>query len=164
MDVLTPEQRRHNMSRIRAKNTKPELLLRRGLHRAGLRFRLHVGGLPGRPDLVFPRHGAVVLVHGCFWHGHSCNLFKMPATRPEFWAKKIQGNRLRDRSTIEILRKEGWRVLTVWECSLKGVTRRPLQDVITAVASFVRGKKRCTEIAGRGAGSSRQPADLPGKE
>ena len=81
MDVLTPEQRQLNMSRIRGRDTKPELLLRRGLHAAGLRFRLHAPGLPGRPDLVFPRHRAAILVHGCFWHGHDCPMFKLPATR-----------------------------------------------------------------------------------
>src|ERR1700719_1649815 len=95
-DVLTPEQRRLNMSRIRGRDTKPELLLRRGLHAAGLRFRLHTERLPGRPGLVFPRYRAAILVHGCFWHGHDCPLFKLPATRSEFWASKIAGNRTRD--------------------------------------------------------------------
>src|SRR5688500_15794308 len=95
-DVLTPEQRRLNMSRVRGKDTKPEMLLRRGLHACGLRYRLHPKDVPGRPDLVFPRHGAVILVHGCFWHGHDCPLFKWPATRAEFWRKKIEGNRARD--------------------------------------------------------------------
>jgi DNA mismatch endonuclease, patch repair protein len=83
MDVLTPEQRRHNMSRIRGKDTRPELLLRRGLHAAGFRFRLHAPDLPGRPDIVFPRYRAAILVHGCFWHGHDCPLFRMPTTRQE---------------------------------------------------------------------------------
>ena len=93
MDVLTTEQRRHKMSRIRSKDTKPEMQLRRGLHAAGLRFRLHAAALPGKPDMVFPRHRSVILMHGCFWHGHDCPLFKVPATRPEFWRKKISGNR-----------------------------------------------------------------------
>ena len=96
VDVLTPEQRRLNMSRIRGKDTKPELMLRRGLHALGLRFRLHRKDLPGRPDMVFPRYRAAVLVHGCFWHGHDCPLFKWPVTRREFWAVKIEGNRARD--------------------------------------------------------------------
>jgi DNA mismatch endonuclease (patch repair protein) len=91
MDVLTTEQRRHNMSRIRGKDTKPELQLRRALHAAGMRFRLHAAGLPGRPDIVLPRHRAVLLIHGCFWHGHECPLFRIPATRREFWTNKIRG-------------------------------------------------------------------------
>lgn len=139
MDVLTPEQRWHNMSRIRGKDTKPEMLLRRGLHAMGLRYRLHVRDLPGRPDLVFPRHRAVILVHGCFWHGHDCPLFRLPATRPEFWAAKIAGNRTRDQRTAGALHAAGWRVLTVWECCLKGPGRWPLDEVLRECAAFVRG-------------------------
>ena len=89
-DVLTPVQRRLVMSRIRDKDTKPEMILRRGLHGRGLRYRLHGADLPGKPDLVFPRHRAVVLVHGCFWHGHGCSLFRWPKTRATFWRTKIK--------------------------------------------------------------------------
>ncbi len=110
VDVLTPEQRRLNMSRIRGKDTKPELMLRRGLHALGLRFRLHRKDLPGRPDMVFPRYRAAVLVHGCFWHAHDCPLFKWPATRREFWAAKIEGNRARDLRDLAGLAAVGWRV------------------------------------------------------
>jgi DNA mismatch endonuclease, patch repair protein len=163
MDVLTPEQRRHNMSRIRGRDTKPELMLRRGLHGSGLRFRLHAGKLPGRPDLVFPRHHAVVLVHGCFWHGHNCGLFRMPTTRREFWNGKITGNRSRDRRNIESLLKEGWRVLIVWECSLKGPARRSLQDVVSASAAFIRGPTRCAEISGKDSDASGQFPDPCGE-
>lgn len=88
-DVLTPEQRRLNMSRIRGRDTKPELLLRRGLHARGLRFRLHRKDLPGCPDLVFPRFRVTVFVHGCFWHGHECPMFKWPGTRTDFWRRKM---------------------------------------------------------------------------
>src|SRR6202158_3633588 len=130
MDVLTSEQRRLNMSRIRGKDTKPEMLLRRGLHAAGLRFRLHGAKLPGKPDMVFPKYRAVILIHGCFWHGHDCPLFKMPATRPEFWAKKISGNRERDLRTAKALQLAGWRLLTIWECSLKGPARRQVPEVM----------------------------------
>lgn len=149
MDVLTAEQRRLNMSRIRGKDTKPEMLLRRGLHAAGLRFRLHAARLPGKPDMVFPKYRAVVLIHGCFWHGHDCPLFRMPATRPEFWAKKISGNRERDVRTAEALQHAGWRLLTVWECSLKGAARRPVPEVIDCCAKFIRGDVRKAELAGR---------------
>jgi DNA mismatch endonuclease (patch repair protein) len=148
VDVLTPEQRRHNMSRIRGRDTKPEMCLRRGLHAAGLRFRLYPAGLPGRPDMVFPKHKAAVLVHGCFWHGHDCPMFRLPATRPEFWAAKIAGNRARDRRTAEALRAGGWRVLTVWECSLKGPARQPVPDVLARCAGFIRGDLDQDEVAG----------------
>ncbi|RVP54043.1 DNA mismatch endonuclease Vsr [Sinorhizobium meliloti] len=149
MDVLTREQRRHNMSRIRGRDTKPELLLRRGLHASGLRFRLHARELPGRPDLVFPKYRAVVLVHGCFWHGHDCALFKLPATRANFWAGKIAGNRQRDERAAAGLTAAGWRVLTVWECSLKGPARLPLEKVISMCEVFVRGSEREGTLRGR---------------
>lgn len=148
MDVLTPEQRQRNMTRIRSKDTKPELLLRRGLHAAGLRFRLHVATLPGRPDMVFPRYHAVILVHGCFWHGHDCPLFRLPATRPEFWATKILGNRERDRCTAQALRATGWRMLTVWECSLKGPARQPLAEIMDHCVRFIRGEAQEAALAG----------------
>ncbi|MGV2184049.1 very short patch repair endonuclease [Rhizobium rhizogenes] len=148
MDVLTPQQRKHNMSRIRGRDTKPEMLLRRHIHAAGLRFRLHASSLPGRPDLVFPRYQAAILVHGCFWHGHDCPLFKLPSTRPEFWSAKISGNRDRDRRTIAALHKSGWRVMVVWECSLKGPARMPLAEVIDLCSTFVRGKVPYAELRG----------------
>lgn len=148
MDVLTPEQRQRNMSRIRGRDTKPEMLLRRGLHAAGLRFRLHVRNLPGRPDVVLPRHHAVVLVHGCFWHGHDCTLFKLPATRSQFWADKIATNRSRDERDLAALLKAGWRVLTVWECSLKGPGRLPPAQVTARAVNFVRGFGATSVIEG----------------
>lgn len=147
MDVLTPEQRRKNMSRIRGKNTVPELLIRRGLHAAGLRFRLHVRELPGHPDMVFPRYQTVGFVHGCFWHGHDCPLFKLPATRRDFWSAKIAGNRARDGRDHDALIAQGWRVLTVWECALKGRGKRPLPEVLTACAEFIRGSASDAEIS-----------------
>lgn len=119
-DVLTPEQRRLNMSRIRGRDTKPEMLIRHGLHALGLRYRLHDRRLPGCPDLVFARHRAVVFVHGCFWHAHGCALSKLPATRREFWREKLRNNSARDRRAVEALRAAGWRVLVVWECAIRG--------------------------------------------
>lgn len=136
-DVLTPQQRRLNMSRIRGKDTRPELVLRRGLHALGFRFRLHRKDLPGRPDMVFPRYRAVVLVHGCFWHGHDCPLFKLPATRREFWAAKIEGNKARDTRNLAGLTAAGWRVLMVWECALKGPARLPVDAVLTEITSWL---------------------------
>lgn len=137
------------MSRIRGKDTKPEMLLRRGLHAAGLRFRLHLRNLPGRPDIVFPRYRAVIQVHGCFWHGHNCPMFRLPTTRPEFWAEKINGNRERDRRTADALRAAGWRLLTVWECCLKGPARRVAEEVVNHCAAFVRSGTQQEELAGR---------------
>lgn len=137
MDVLTIEQRRLNMSRIRGRDTKPELMLRRALHAKGFRFRLQDSRLPGRPDIVFPKYQSVILVHGCFWHGHGCALFKWPSTRKEFWEKKIIQNRQRDERAIAALLEKGWRVLVVWECSLRGPAKRPVWDIAATCAQFL---------------------------
>jgi DNA mismatch endonuclease (patch repair protein) len=144
-DVLTPEQRRLNMSRIRGKGTKPEMLLRRGLHARGLRYRLHPKDVPGKPDIVLPRYKVVILIHGCFWHGHDCPLFKWPATRAEFWRKKIEGNRERDSNALVELHAAGWRVLVIWECALRGRSRRPVGHVLEKCESFIRSSRETTE-------------------
>lgn len=148
VDVLTSEQRKLNMSRIHGRNTKPEMLIRRGLHARGLRFRLHDRTLPGRPDLIFPRYRVVILVHGCFWHGHDCPMFRMPATRQEFWNAKIASNQARDAKVHAALLMLGWRVLTVWECSLRGKGRLPLESVLDACVDFVRTDKVTLTIQG----------------
>lgn len=147
-DPLTPEQRRLNMSRVRGKDTKPELLLRRGLHASGLRYRLHGAKLPGRPDLVFAGRHAVIFVHGCFWHGHDCPLFRLPGTRTEFWSRKIEGNRVRDAAAVDALRSNNWRVLIVWECSIRGPARRELSDVVAEARGFVGGESGFGELQG----------------
>ncbi|PSD33759.1 very short patch repair endonuclease [Stenotrophomonas maltophilia] len=122
VDSLTPEQRSAQMSRIRGSNTKLEVLVRKALHARGMRYRLGGAKLPGRPDIVLPKYRTVVFVHGCFWHGHDCPLYRLPKTRPEFWADKIGKNRTRDQRVTSELEAIGWRVLTVWECSLRGKT------------------------------------------
>ena len=142
MDVLTAEQRRFNMSRVRSSDTRPEMIVRRSLHAAGFRYRLHVKALPGQPDLVLPARNAVVFVHGCFWHGHHCRSTKLPATRPEFWADKIDGNRARDQRSAESLLKAGWRVFTIWECALRGPRRRHHQEMLEAVSTWLRSDVR----------------------
>lgn len=109
------------MSRIRGTNTKLEVLVRSALHARGFRYRLGGAGLPGKPDIVLPKYGTVVFVHGCFWHGHNCPLYRLPKTRPEFWAAKIESNKARDARVESQLRESGWRVELVWECSLRGV-------------------------------------------
>lgn len=139
VDPLTPEQRKLNMSKIRAKDTKPELMIRRALHSMGLRYRLHSAELPGRPDLVFPRYRAVIFVHGCFWHGHDCPMFRLPATRTEFWLKKIEQNRARDLATFGALQRDGWRVLTIWECAVRGPARLGLHEVAQQSRNFIFG-------------------------
>ncbi|MBI2383943.1 MAG: DNA mismatch endonuclease Vsr [Gammaproteobacteria bacterium] len=123
MDSLTRERRSWLMSRIRSEDTKPELTIRHALHREGLRFRLHVKNLPGRPDLVFASRRKVIFVHGCFWHGHACKRNKMPKSRVAFWREKIATNRTRDAAVRRRLRKLGWRVLTIWECEAKDLER-----------------------------------------
>ena len=147
-DVLTPEQRRRVMSRIGSKDTKPEMLVRRGLHRRGLRYRLHGVDIPGKPDMVFPRYRTVVFVHGCFWHGHGCSLFKWPKTRAGFWKKKINRNMDRDRKVLAALRVDGWRVLVVWECAIRLKRRTAVTGVLNDVEAFIRhGRKSFAEIA-----------------
>ena len=118
------------MSRIRGRDTKPEKLLRSLLHRAGLRFRKHVRDLPGKPDIVLPKHRAVVLVHGCYWHRHpGCRFTTTPATNTSFWAEKFAETVERDRKAYEALQEQGWRVFTVWECELKREPARVLSQI-----------------------------------
>ena len=134
------------MSRIRGKDTKPELLLRSSLHRLGFRFRLHDRKLPGKPDMVFPRYRAVILAHGCFWHGHECHLFKWPSTRKEFWRNKITRNQEVDERNIRQLRELGWRVCIVWECALKGKYRIPIEEVLDTCVRWLRSDSPFLEI------------------
>jgi DNA mismatch endonuclease (patch repair protein) len=120
MDHLTPEQRSWNMSRIKGKDTKPEVLVRSMLHRAGYRFRKNVKTLPGKPDIVLPKYRTVIFVHGCFWHRHKgCKQASTPSTNVEFWQKKFERNVSNDRKHRRELKTLGWKVVTVWECQLK---------------------------------------------
>ena len=128
-DTVTPDVRSRMMAGIRGKDTKPEMVVRSALHRLGFRFRVHRKDLPGKPDLVLPKHNAVIFVHGCFWHGHDCHLFKWPKTRSEFWRQKISSNVARDRKHILALADAGWRVATIWECALKGRSRLPIEAI-----------------------------------
>lgn len=133
------------MSGIRAKDTKPEIAIRKALHARGFRFRLHDRGLPGCPDLVLPRYRAVVFVHGCFWHGHDCELFRLPQSRPEFWGPKIERNRENDAKHLAALLTRGWRVATVWECALRG-KHAGIDEVAGQLADWLRGTATDTEI------------------
>lgn len=136
VDVHTPERRSFNMSRIGGRDTSPEVTLRSALHRAGLRFRLHVKDLPGRPDIVLPRRRLVIFVHGCFWHRHpGCRFTTTPATNTEFWKTKFARNVERDADNIAAVRAAGWAVFVAWECEIKGSTGAVLQRVREAIAN-----------------------------
>lgn len=136
-DTLTKSERSALMARIRGANTKPEIFVRSALHRAGFRFRIHPRALPGRPDIVLPKHRTVVFVHGCFWHRHGCRLASEPASRRAFWREKFARNVARDRRTAQALRRAGWRVLTVWECALrtKSGRARAIARVVRALSA-----------------------------
>jgi DNA mismatch endonuclease, patch repair protein len=136
------------MSGIRGKNTKPELLLRKALHAAGYRYRIHSAHMPGKPDLLFPSRRAAVFVHGCFWHGHDCRYFKMPGTRTDFWSAKIAANRQRDQEVEVMLHERGWRSLIVWECALRGVSADEVAGVARKVASWLDDGEAKGEIRG----------------
>lgn len=129
MDKLSEERRSWNMSRIRDKDTTPEMFVRRLIHAAGFRYRLHVREMAGSPDLVFPRFRKVIFVHGCFWHRHRCaNGQVMPKTRTEFWKAKFDENVARDKIARQQLRRDGWKILVVWECETRTRNLQHLQD------------------------------------
>lgn len=136
-DILTPIQRHSCMSRIRGKDTKPEIRIRKGLHMRGFRFRLQDRRLPGRPDITLPKYGVAIMVNGCFWHGHKgCRYATKPRTNPEFWETKIERNRHRDEVTTAHLEALGWTVITVWECELRG--KAAAEARIEALAEDIR--------------------------
>lgn len=119
-DVHSKAVRSYNMSRIKAVNTKPELLVRKYLHAKGFRYKLHDSNLPGKPDLVLPKYHTVIFVHGCFWHGHNnCKYFTIPKTRSEWWEEKINKNIANDNKTIQLLKQMGWKIIVIWGCDLK---------------------------------------------
>jgi DNA mismatch endonuclease (patch repair protein) len=137
------------MSGIRGRNTLPERALRSELHRAGFRFRTHPKNLPGHPDIVFPRFRAVVFVHGCFWHGHDCHLYRTPGTRTSFWTAKIERNRRRDLAVRDLTLSTGWRHLAVWECAFRDRYGLPEGVAAKRVAAWLRGSRKTGEIRGR---------------
>ncbi|AUZ88409.1 very short patch repair endonuclease [Arthrobacter agilis] len=136
-DTVDAATRSRMMSGIRGKNTKGEVLIRKGLHARGLRYRINARDLPGKPDVVLPRHHAVIFFNGCFWHQHDCPLFRWPKTREDFWREKLNRNRERDLRVIEELTAKGWRIGIVWECSLRAVRPDPTA-LLDEVAGWVR--------------------------
>lgn len=131
-DVHSKEIRSFNMSQIKGKDTKPEILVRKFLFANGIRYRLHDKRLPGKPDMVFPKYKKVVFIHGCFWHGHeNCKYFVVPKTRTEWWLNKINSNKKKDAESVYALKKQGWKVITIWECELKPKTKdKKLKSII----------------------------------
>lgn len=119
-DVHSKETRSYNMSKIRSKDTKPELLVRKFLHSQGFRYRIHVKDLPGKPDIVLPKYKTVIFIQGCFWHGHGgCKYYVIPKTRTEWWFDKINKNKTKDQTSSQILKDNGWNIIEIWECELK---------------------------------------------
>jgi DNA mismatch endonuclease (patch repair protein) len=147
-DVVDAATRSRMMSGIRSKNTKPEIAVRLGLHAFGFRYRLHSKQIPGRPDLWLPKYSAAIFVHGCFWHGHDCSLFKMPTTRTDFWETKIKANRARDARVDELLAFRDLRRLEIWECAFRGPGRIGLDKTLNQAADWLRGKELRGEIRG----------------
>ena len=129
-DVHSKEVRSYNMSRIKGKNTKPEMLVRKFLHANGFRYRLHVKDLPGKPDIVLSKYKTVIFVHGCFWHGHAhCKYYVIPKTRTEWWVNKINTNIANDKKAVTLLKEQCWSVIILWECELKPSS---IQDTLSS--------------------------------
>jgi DNA mismatch endonuclease (patch repair protein) len=151
-DVHTLEQRTYNMSRIKSKNTRPELEIRKLLYKRGFRYRLHRKELPGKPDLVFPKHKAVIFINGCFWHHHDCRLFKIPETRKAWWEKKLTKNKKRDKKNLSHLLHNGWRVMVIWECSFRGkkkIDSDKILQIVGIISKWLKGNRALKEIRGK---------------
>ena len=148
-DIMDAATRSRLMARVRATDTKPEIALRRALFALGFRYRLYRKDLPGKPDIVFPKYHAVIFIHGCFWHGHDCELFRLPKTRPEFWQAKIDANRARDARNRARLEEAGWRSLEIWECAMRGRGRWEFDQLVRAVSDWLVSNHASTEVHGR---------------
>lgn len=123
-------------------------MIRKALHAEGLRYRLNVRDLPGRPDIVLPRHRAVVFVHGCFWHRHECDLFRWPESRAEFWREKLNGNAARDQKAAQALDESGWRQAVIWECALRGWKKRDFRETMQRLTAWIRSEEQAITIRG----------------
>jgi DNA mismatch endonuclease (patch repair protein) len=145
-DIVDRATRSRMMSGIRGKNTKPEVEIRKALFAEGFRYRLHVATLPGKPDIVLARHHAVILVHGCFWHGHDCALFKMPASNRDFWLRKIRRNKENDERVVSDLLSLGWRVLTIWECAFRGPCQVGFHVAVKTTVQWIMGDAKVFDI------------------
>ncbi|MHB8422341.1 MAG: very short patch repair endonuclease [Leptospirales bacterium] len=146
VDIVDKATRSRMMRGIRSENTKPEIFIRKGLHREGFRYRLHDPKVTGHPDLVFPKYHAVLFIHGCFWHGHDCSLFRYPETRKKFWEEKIRRNRKRDADVRQILTDAGWRIGVVWECAMRGRRKMETADLIETLTDWLTGEENRIEV------------------
>lgn len=160
-DTLSSEQRSLAMSRVKPRDTKPEMVLRRALHARGLRYRLHDKRLAGRPDIVLPRWRAVIFVHGCFWHGHDCVRGALPQSNRDFWSEKITNNTRRDGAQLARLCADGWRVATVWQCALLGKNRLSAVLVAEHIHCWLRSAVDQLVIAEDAAGAFLRTALAP---
>ncbi|MDP3676169.1 MAG: very short patch repair endonuclease [Novosphingobium sp.] len=149
VDVVTPEKRSQMMARIRAKDTKPELVIRSGLHKLGYRFRLHDSCLPGKPDLVLRKYNAAIFVHGCFWHVHECNMFKWPQTREKFWRTKLLRNREVDITSLAAVQALGWRTAVAWECAVRGTLKKSISTVLSELDDWLQAGQSNLEIGSK---------------
>ena len=147
-DIVDPATRSRMMSGITAKNTKPELIIRKLLFNSGFRYRLHNRSLQGTPDIVLKKYRAVIFVNGCFWHGHNCHLFRLPKSRTDFWKKKIESNIERDARNRKILVEEGWRIGLIWECAVKGKERLDPEYLIKDISQWLKSEETFNELRG----------------
>lgn len=145
-DVVDEKTRSRMMSGIKGKNTKPEILIRKGLFAKGLRYRLHAKSLPGKPDVILPKYNAAIQIHGCFWHVHGCAIFKWPSNNAEFWKEKLSGNRERDAIAQQKLMHLGWRLLVIWECASRGPGSHPIEEVIEQAYEWILSDSSFMEI------------------
>jgi len=147
VDVVDRQTRSRMMSGIRGANTKPEIMIRKSLHSRGVRYRLHSKGLPGKPDIILPKYRVAIFVHGCFWHCHDCHLFKWPSTREKFWKEKLSQNAARDKRNTEALLTHGWRVLVIWECSIKNKDAAAVTRIIDRAEEFITSADSYLELS-----------------
>ncbi|NDV24331.1 very short patch repair endonuclease [Desulfovibrio sp. JC022] len=147
MDCFNKQKRSDVMRCIKSKDTKPEIFIRKGLHRRGYRYRLHRKDLPGTPDLVLPAYKSVIFVHGCFWHMHSCAYFKLPKSNTEYWTDKLEKNVKRDKRDIDALLDSGWRILIVWECAIKNCSDIEKANTLDEVELFLKDNSVFAEIS-----------------
>lgn len=140
MDIVSEETRSYIMSKIHSKDTKPELIVRKALFAKGFRYRIHDKRLPGKPDIVLPKYKTVIFVNGCFWHGHddNCPIYKPPKSNVEFWQTKIEKNRKRDVKNLKLLKGMGWKVITIWECLLKGKNSEEISEMIKEISLIIK--------------------------
>lgn len=137
MDIVDKSTRSRMMSGIRSKDTKPEILIRHALHAIGFRYSKNSSQLSGKPDIYLKKHHAVIFIHGCFWHGHNCDQFKIPKTRRSFWLNKINANRVRDKKVLKNLKKQGLRTCIIWECCIRGKKSRNINLLINRISKWI---------------------------